>query len=225
MSLPIPNEFVQDKNVSDQQLIFIYDKLRSEILQNDGSNLQQLNYVLVAIGAIMSFSFKVENITLKLMLLCLNIGISYMALTSAMQRIRGTFMIASYLRHVIEPKLKCIQWETDLNYLRSGQTYSRFEPIQYSLLIGYLVVAILNFGLILFYVARISTTYYFAANFVYSFDIETKIKEGICAVNIAFYLVFKMCFWCYVRFSKYVHYNEKSFGYKWKKIVLLKKMK
>lgn len=96
-----------------KQLIFQYEQLRKEILQNDTSSLQILGAVSLLVGAIVTVAFAsgVQPQTRGLLLLSANalVVVGHSQRISLLER---TNRIATYLRIFVEPHLDHVKWES-----------------------------------------------------------------------------------------------------------------
>lgn len=136
----------------DEELRFQYDKLRSEILHNDVLSVQSLAAILLLIGAITGYAFS-DKVTPTIPITAFfaaSIIISFIGLKQNSERIRGTFIIASYLRIFMEGHTKHLRWETRLQKFRDNEPY--YSYTRYSAYLNsYVVIALLNSFLIIWY--------------------------------------------------------------------------
>jgi len=104
-----------------QELLFEYDQLRKEILQNDVLTLQILGTTILLVTAIFSvvFSQALQASTGKGFLFFLATAIAIIGMLQSVDRERSSFVNASYLRTFTEKKLKHVKWETRLFRFRT----------------------------------------------------------------------------------------------------------
>lgn len=103
-----------------EELLFIYERIHSYIMQNDVLILQILGFTLTLVTAAIAFSFQVSTSYIyKVETLTGLTGIVAISATQTFRRVSRTFMMSVYLRVVIEPKLANIRWETHLDSYRS----------------------------------------------------------------------------------------------------------
>lgn len=140
-------------NLPSEELLFEYDQLRKEILHNDTLTIQILGGIVLLAGALMSVAFSeaVTDLWVKGFLFFLVQLIACIGVWQTIDRGRSTYVIASYLRIFVEPKVKDPQWETRLHEFRkrsakidTSQKYGEF--INYQML-TYLFLIIINFFL------------------------------------------------------------------------------
>jgi hypothetical protein len=109
-----PNQLAED-------LRFEYSHLNQEIDHNENRINEILGAALLLISALLSVAFSqyVSNRFLQFLLYFLVQAIACLGLRQTLERERGTFVIASYLRTFIEPELPGLKWETRLEKFRS----------------------------------------------------------------------------------------------------------
>jgi len=109
---------------TDDQLLFEYEELRKEILQNDLLSLQIMNLVLLITGGVAGFVFSqsFEN-SLKAALFFFAALLGLVGMAQNIDRLRSTNVIGMYLKIFLEPRLR-IKWETRLTNFRSLMTSS-----------------------------------------------------------------------------------------------------
>jgi hypothetical protein len=93
-----------------------YNLLRQEILHNDTLILQVLGAALVFIGTTitLAFSERITEPSVRGLLLIFAAAIALIGMSQGIDRARGSFLIASYLRIFVEPELPALRWETRL---------------------------------------------------------------------------------------------------------------
>jgi drug/metabolite transporter (DMT)-like permease len=136
-----------------KELLFQYERLREEILHNDALAFQILGATIVLVTAIFGviFSQAVFDAKGKGFLFAVADAVAIIGMFQGVDRQRSTFLIASYLRHFIEPHMSHVRWETRL--LRFRQLSSRKSG--YGATLGYelityfvLVIACLVLGIV-----------------------------------------------------------------------------
>jgi hypothetical protein len=142
------------KSNESEEIMFMYDKLRTEIMHNDLMAIQTLGGILVIITAALGFAVNGSNSALfKIGTLSGSIFLLLAGMKQTLSRVRGTFLIASYIRRYLEPHTKHIWWELRLKEFRLINEKSDYFPLSnilttYSLLaIG---VVLLTFKYLLF---------------------------------------------------------------------------
>lgn len=141
----------ETKSDSSEELRFLYDKLRTEINNNDALVMQLLNVTLVLVAAAMGFGLheKTPN-SLRPVIFFGAISILYMSMRQTIERMRGTFLIASYMRTFIEKKTEHIRWEVRLKEFRIASPKYGYQRFNTFLLI-YVLLALINLILIILY--------------------------------------------------------------------------
>lgn len=133
------------------EILSQFDKLRAEILHNDTLGLQLLGATLVLVSAAMGFA--VQEKTNDLLRIGIFLGTTYILFISMYQtidRMRSTFLIASYIRVFLEENTKHIQWETRLAKFCSAEPDEGYNPFS-SLLTTYVIIALVNLILVVVY--------------------------------------------------------------------------
>jgi hypothetical protein len=135
---------------SPEELMFEYDQLRREILQQDMQSIQVLVGVVLLVSGLTTIAFgvAVTSLLVKGILFLLVQVIVSIGLWQTVQRAYISLTIASYLRTFVEPQIEGLKWESRLKkYRRRAQVlfpHSRFgEFINYLLI--YLLLIIVNF--------------------------------------------------------------------------------
>jgi hypothetical protein len=133
-----------------EELLFEYDQLRREILQQDIQSIQVVAGVLVLVSALMTVAFRVavSNLLVKGLLFLLAQVIVCIGLWQTVQRAYISLRIASYLRTFIEPKTAGLKWENRLRNFRGRAqlTFRHLRPGEFfTYLLIYLCLIIVNF--------------------------------------------------------------------------------
>ncbi len=153
-----------------EELLFEYDHLRREILQQDIQSIQVLAGVVLLASALMTIAFgvAVSNLLVKGLLFLLVQAVVCIGLWQTLQRAYTSLTIASYLRTFIEPKTAGLKWESRLkNYRRRAQVTFRHLRLGefFNYLLIYLFLILVNFLLSAGYVIyqlRLSSALYLA---------------------------------------------------------------
>lgn len=97
-----------------------YNLLRTEILHNDTLVLQILGAILVLIGTAFTVAFSglIDEPIVRGVILVSTAAIALVGMSQGIDRARGSFLIASYLRIFVEPELPALRWETRLAIYR-----------------------------------------------------------------------------------------------------------
>lgn len=110
--------------IKSKELMFEYDQLRKEILQNDALAIQISGGVFLVVSALMGFALTREGVDnlVKGSLFLVAVLAAIYGLFQTTWRVRNTRLIASYLRVHIEPQTSHLRWETRLfHYIRDPQ--------------------------------------------------------------------------------------------------------
>jgi hypothetical protein len=130
------------KNVpSLEELIFEYDHLRREILQQDVQSIQVLGGVVLLVSALMTIAFgvAVSSLLVKGILFLLVQVIVCIGLWQTVHRAYTSLTIAAYLRTFVEPKTAGLKWESRLkNYRRRAQV--TFHHLHFGEFFNYLLI-------------------------------------------------------------------------------------
>lgn len=102
-----------------EELRFIYEQIRKEILHQDQLNHQALGFALTVTGAAIAAIDKVTHDLTRSGLLAVISIVSLASLRYISDRIEGIFMGASFLRVRVEPYLKFINWECAIFRIRN----------------------------------------------------------------------------------------------------------
>src|SRR6266545_3033213 len=99
-----------------RELLFEYDQLRKEILENFSLGVQILGGTVTFAAVIMTLGFSgaVQNYSAKAALFFVGESIAFIGMLQTLSLARSTFRIASYLRVFTEKGLDCVRWETRL---------------------------------------------------------------------------------------------------------------
>lgn len=133
-----------------EELMFEYDHLRREILQQDIQSIQVLVGVVILVSGLttVAFGVAVSSLLVKGILFLLVQIIVCVGLWQTVQRAYTSLTIASYLRTFVEPKTTGLRWESRLKQYR-GHTQVRFRHLRFgeffNYLLIYLVLIIVNF--------------------------------------------------------------------------------
>jgi len=102
------------------ELMFEYDHLRREILQQDIQSIQVVGGVILLVSALMTIAFgvAVSSLLVKGLLFLLAQVIVCIGLWQTIQRAYTSLTIASYLRTFVEPKTAGLRWESRLKIFR-----------------------------------------------------------------------------------------------------------
>ena len=103
-----------------QELLFEYEQLRKEILQNDTLVLQIMGGTAVLVTAILGvvFTETVQQTAGKGFLVYVATIVTLLGLSQVIDKHHDTFRTASYIRTFDESKLRVVRWETRLLKLR-----------------------------------------------------------------------------------------------------------
>jgi hypothetical protein len=133
-----------------EELMFEYDQLRREILQQDIQSIQVVGGVILLVSALMTVAFgtAVSSLLLKGLLFLLSQVIVCIGLWQIVQRAYTSLTIASYLRTFIEPKTAGLKWERRLKNFRERAQLT-FRHLRrgdfFNYLLIYLFLIIVNF--------------------------------------------------------------------------------
>jgi hypothetical protein len=113
-----------DSETRSKELMFEYDQLRREILQNDVMAIQISGGVFLIVSALMGFALTregVDNLIKGSLFIVAGIAAIY-GLFQTTWRVKNTRIIASYLRVHVEPHTSYLRWETRLlRHIRNPQ--------------------------------------------------------------------------------------------------------
>lgn len=124
-----------------EELLFEYDHLRREILQQDTQSIQVVGGVVILVSALMTMAFgaAVSNLLLKGILFLLAQVIVCIGLWQTVQRAYTSLTIASYLRTFVEPQTAGLKWESRLKiYRRHAQ--ATFRHLRFGEFFNYLLI-------------------------------------------------------------------------------------
>lgn len=113
-----------DAEIKSKELMFEYDQLRKEILQNDVLAIQISGGVFLIVSALMGFALTREGVDdlIKGSLFIVAVLAAVYGLFQTTWRVKNTRIIASYLRFYVEPETSFLRWETRLfRYIRAPQ--------------------------------------------------------------------------------------------------------
>jgi len=133
-----------------EELMFEYDHLRREILQQDIQSIQVVVGVILLVSALMTIAFgvAVSSLLVKGLLFLLVQVIVCIGLWQTIQRAYTSLTIASYLRTFVEPKTVGLKWESRLqNFRNRAQITFRHLRVGefFNYLLIYLFLIIVNF--------------------------------------------------------------------------------
>jgi hypothetical protein len=136
-----------------KELLFQYEKLREEILHNDTLAFQILGATIVVVSTIFGIAFSQAVFTAKGrgFLFAVADAVAIIGMFQGVDRQRSTFLIASYLRHFIEPQMSHVRWETRLLRFRhlAGRKSGYGATLGYELITYFvLVTASLGLGIV-----------------------------------------------------------------------------
>ena len=142
-------EMPQEQERTLAELMFEYEQLRQEILQNDVLTLQILGATVLLVGTIMGIAFSeaVKSFAVKGVLFFMADVVALVGMLQHTDRGRSSFLIASYLRIFTEEKMRNVRWETRLAKFREyshGRGYGEFISDQ---LWAYVFIVVANFAL------------------------------------------------------------------------------
>jgi hypothetical protein len=133
-----------------EELMFEYDHLRREILQQDIQSIQVVGGVILLVSALMTMAFgiAVSSLLVKSLLFLLVQVIVCIGLWQTIQRAYTSLTIASYLRTFVEPKTAGLKWESRLKNFRN-RAQGPFRHLRlgefFNYLLLYLILIIVNF--------------------------------------------------------------------------------
>ena len=129
-----------------EELLFEYDQLRKEILQNDTLTMQIFGATVLLAGTIITITSSLQiNLTLSGALIFVVWLVTVIALHQAVDRGRSSFVIASYLRLFVEEKLDGIKWETRLALFRGISRQHGYNSILTGQLWTYNLILVATF--------------------------------------------------------------------------------
>lgn len=104
----------------DEQLMFLYDKLREEIMQNVSLSFQILASTVLFVGTIMTIALSAseQEPLIKALIFALAEITVLAGWAQRVDRIRQSESVAAYMRTFLEPELPGVQWETNLPEFR-----------------------------------------------------------------------------------------------------------
>jgi len=132
------------KNVSSlEELMFEYDQLRREILQQDAQSIQVLVGVILLVSGLTTIAFgvAVSSLLVKGILFLLVQVIVCIGLWQTVQRAYISLTIASYLRTFVEPNTAELKWESRLKKYRRHST-ATFPHLRFGEFLNYLLIYI-----------------------------------------------------------------------------------
>ncbi len=128
-----------------RELLFEYDQLRKEILENFSLGVQILGGTVTFAAVIMTLGFSgaVQNYSAKAALFFVGESIAFIGMLQTLSLARSTFRIASYLRVFTEKGLDCVRWETRLRTFRLEKP--PYKEVTSSVRYTYAFIVIVNF--------------------------------------------------------------------------------
>ena len=204
-----------------EDLRFLYGQLRAEILQNDSLGAQILAFTTVLVSAAMGVAFQVtSHDLLKILIFLTAIFMLFISMVQTVNRMRGTFNIATYLRTFIEPKSTELHWECRLQKLRNLPPKTG-ETLFGSLIGTYIGIALANLLLIMFYTFRTNNLpkgpeisihfYFFSRSLSRHFLAEILFWIGLSTFIL-------MIFYAWYKYVNTLTNNEAQMGARWKTI-------
>ena len=133
-----------------EELMFEYDQLRREILQQDSQSIQVLVGVILLVSGLTTIAFgvAVSSLLVKGILFLLVQVIVCIGLWQTVQRAYISLTIASYLRTFVEPKTTGLRWESRLKKYRR-RAMATFRHLRlgefFNYLLIYIFLIIVNF--------------------------------------------------------------------------------
>lgn len=141
-----------DERLMSEELRFMYDQLRREILNNSTVSMQMLAGLLAVAGILTGFALdpKITNVGIKVVLLFFVWLIARLGMSFAQDRARSTGSIAAYLRLHVETRISTLSWETHLFALREDRkrrfdSWSQIQLVPYNIVsvVAYLIAVVL----------------------------------------------------------------------------------
>lgn len=150
------NHSGDEKQAERTELLFEYDQLRKEILNNFTLGIQILGGTVTFVAGIMTLAFSqaASNLLGKASLFFVAETIAFIGLNQTMNLANSTFQIASYLRVFTEASLKHLKWETRLHRFRDNLGDVPYEEHTTSVRYTYAFIIIVNFVLASIFVLR-----------------------------------------------------------------------
>lgn len=204
---------------SDEDLRFQYDKLRTEILNNDTLAVQLLGVTVLLVTAAMGFGLhSATPQPFRTMVFLAAICMLFMSMLQTIERMRGTFLIASYMRTFLEQKTEHIKWETRLKKFRElspGYGHKRFNTFLWI----YVLIAVSNLFLIIIYTVIICNqpNKEFTHLPVIIFPITSQFIAIIILI-ISLVAIFLMVRTAIKLHTKYVEKNAETFDHIWEQV-------
>lgn len=136
-----------------EELLFEYEELRKEILNNFTLGIQILGGTVTFVAVIMSLGFSeaIKSYLAKAALFFVGEAIAFIGLNQSMNLAHSTFQIASYLRVFTEAELEHVKWETRLHRFRDNLGNVPYEEHTSSVRHTYGFIIIVNYFLASFY--------------------------------------------------------------------------
>lgn len=199
------------KNVpSPEELMFEYDQLRREILQQDSQSIQVLVGVILLVSGLTTIAFgvAVSSLLVKGMLFLLVQVIVCIGLWQTVQRAYISLTIASYLRTFVEPKTAGLRWEGRLKKYRRHTT-ATFHHLRFGEFLNYLLI----------YITLIIVNFLFSAGYI-MYEMRLSPFLNFAIVLIGFVGVMTLWFlWVSLRILKRYSANSgEVFDTLWKEV-------
>lgn len=134
------------QTAKERELLFEYDQLRKEILENFTLGVQILGGTVTFVAVIMTLGFSgaVKSYSAKAALFFVGESIAFIGMLQTLSLARSTFRIASYLRVFTEVGLDFVKWETRLRAFRRLPNQS-YKEVTNSVRYTYAFIVIVNF--------------------------------------------------------------------------------
>ncbi len=131
-----------------KELISEHEALRREILHNETVIMQTVGSTMAIVSAMMGIAFSniVAAQTVKSFLFFAAESIVIIAMMQSLDKMRLTYLIASYLRVFTEAKLHHLKWETRLSEFRKFQPKKGYGGLIDNQLWVYSFIALTNFA-------------------------------------------------------------------------------
>jgi hypothetical protein len=141
-----------------KELIAEHEALRREILHNETVIMQTVTSTMAIVSAMMGFAFSdfVKDLTVKSFLFFTAESVVIIAMMQSLDKVRLTYLIASYLRVFTESKLHHLKWETRLSEFRKSQSKKGYGGLIDKQLWVYSFIALTNLACGAFYALQSS---------------------------------------------------------------------
>ena len=193
-----------------EELMFEYDQLRREILQQDSQSIQVLVGVILLVSGLTTIAFgvAVSSLLVKGILFLLVQVIVCIGLWQTVQRAYISLTIASYLRTFVEPKTTGLRWESRLKKYRR-RAMATFRHLRLGEFFNYLLI----------YIFLIIVNFLFSAGYVI-YEMRLSPILNVAIVLIGFVGVMTIWFlWISLRILKRYSANSgEAFDTIWKEV-------